>query len=55
MRSALSGETYQDQTQCRMLAKACLFLRDYLPRGVTGRYAHIRGDHVMHHLPVPRG
>lgn len=48
-------ETYQDQTQCRMLAKVYLFLRDFLPRGFTGRYAHIRGDHVMHHLLCHEG
>ncbi|KAI1748311.1 hypothetical protein F4782DRAFT_534530 [Xylaria castorea] len=38
--------------QARMLARAYvfLFLRDYLPRGLTGRYGHICGGDVMDHL-----
>ncbi|KAI0965721.1 hypothetical protein F4678DRAFT_467266 [Xylaria arbuscula] len=32
-----------DPPQCRMLAKMYLFLRDYVPQGLTGRFTHIRG------------
>lgn len=33
--------------QARMLTKAYLFLRDYLPQGLTGPFGHIPGDDVM--------
>lgn len=33
-----------------MLAKTYLFLRDYMPRGLTGPYAHISGNMLMRYL-----
>lgn len=36
--------------QAKMMAKVYLFLRDYMPRGLTGRFSHIQGDDVMSHL-----
>ncbi|KAI0448452.1 hypothetical protein F5B21DRAFT_510133 [Xylaria acuta] len=38
------------QTQSRMLAKIYLLLRDYLPRGLTGKFGHIYGNDVIDHL-----
>ncbi|KAI1421247.1 hypothetical protein F5Y12DRAFT_38940 [Xylaria sp. FL1777] len=43
-------EHKDDQTQSRMLAKIYLLLRDYLPRGLTGKFAHIHGNDVVDHL-----
>lgn len=41
---------FDTDTQCRMLAKVVLFLRDFLPRGFVGKFAHIRGNDVMRYL-----
>lgn len=40
----------QDDQQGRMLAKLYLFLRDFMPDGLAGRWAHIRGEDVMRYL-----
>ncbi|KAJ2995491.1 hypothetical protein NUW58_g1253 [Xylaria curta] len=33
--------------EARMMAKMYLFLRQYMPDGLTGRWAHLRGNEVM--------
>lgn len=40
----------EDPLQSRMLAKAYLFLRDFVPQGLTGRFSHIGGGDVMDQL-----
>ena len=40
----------RDSTQSKIVLKFYLFLRDYLPDGLVGEYAHIDGNEVMHHL-----
>ncbi|KAI1748333.1 hypothetical protein F4782DRAFT_534559 [Xylaria castorea] len=37
-------------TQARMLAKLYLFVHDYIPYCLTGAYAHIRGEDIMHNI-----
>lgn len=39
-----------DKDQGRWLAKAFLFLRDFLPQGLVGHLAHIPGNDVVEHL-----
>lgn len=39
-----------DATQELMLIKSYLFIRDCIPHGLTGAYAHILGDDVMEYL-----
>lgn len=39
-----------DLLQSRCLAKAYLLLHDYLPHGLTGVYAHVRGSDIMNVL-----
>ncbi|CAJ2503080.1 Uu.00g104740.m01.CDS01 [Anthostomella pinea] len=39
-----------DPLQSKMFAKMYVFMRDFMPQGLTGKYAHIRGDDVMRHL-----
>lgn len=36
--------------QSSFFAKFYLFLRDFLPRGLTGRFAHIHGNDVMRYI-----
>ena len=33
--------------EARMMAKMYLFLRQYMPEGLTGRWAHLRGNKIM--------
>lgn len=40
----------RDMVQGRMLAKFYLFLRDFIPKGLTGPFSHIRGRDVMNQL-----
>lgn len=39
-----------DHIQSKMVAKIYLFLRDFIPEGLTGPYAHIRGNDIMDQL-----
>lgn len=39
-----------DPTQSKMLSKAYVFLRDFMPRGLVEDFRHIRGDDVMEEL-----
>ncbi|KAL2282152.1 hypothetical protein FJTKL_11192 [Diaporthe vaccinii] len=43
-------ERRNDIVQGRLLAKAYLFLRDFMPRGLTDVHAHILGDELMRYL-----
>lgn len=36
--------------QSRLLAKTYLFLRDFMPKGLTSPYAHISGNDLMRYL-----
>lgn len=50
---SLAWSTDQEQgdgLQSRWLSKVDVFLRDFIPRGLTGDYAHITGDDVMEAL-----
>lgn len=40
----------RDATQAKMLIKFYIFVLEYMPQGLTGEYAHIRGDDVMAYL-----
>ncbi|KAI3392396.1 hypothetical protein diail_5747 [Diaporthe ilicicola] len=40
----------KDQIQSKMVAKLYLFLRDFIPHGLTGRFSHIQGNDVMNQL-----
>ncbi|KAJ4394458.1 hypothetical protein N0V93_003676 [Gnomoniopsis smithogilvyi] len=45
---ALAYELHErDSTQGRLLAKTYLFLRDFIPGGLSGPYAHISGNELL--------
>lgn len=41
---------FHDQAQARMLTKLYFFLLEFMPTGLTGRWAHIDGQNVMEYL-----
>ncbi|KAK9792838.1 hypothetical protein SCARD494_06706 [Seiridium cardinale] len=49
------NEDKGDELQCRMLAKVYIFLREFMPQGLTGEFAHLQGDQIMHHLLCHKG
>lgn len=48
--SRASAMEKQEPVQARIFTKFYLFLRDFIPQGLTGRFAHIRGSDVMNLL-----
>ncbi|KAG6354875.1 hypothetical protein INS49_003956 [Diaporthe citri] len=50
MALALAVSNHKDKVQGKMFGKLYLFLRDFHPQGLTGRFTHIRGGEVMSYL-----
>lgn len=47
---AMSERTEANPAQGRVMTKVYLFLRNYLPEGFTGPYAHIQGNDIIDYL-----